>query len=439
MTTFILTHKERRLSPISALVSYMGAKYKFPTGESIATERWNGKTKRARVRKGEEELALLNDRLDSWQSACERAVAHFNSLSIIPPKAEFLQRVERERLGRDKSDETVLTDYFDRYINRYKDIRSANRIKQYTLVKNVVRRFETDTNCTVRFDDVDISFNRRFTAWFYNRDYSPNYLGDCLKIIRAVMREAEDVDGLRINRAIYSKAFFVPKVKTDSIYLTEQELIGLYRLKIDEEKVSELNHGERMTHRTLAAKCEAISKAMDLFLVGAYTGLRFSDYSRLSMSDCVNGCIVKYNKKTDTKTVIPIHWVIQQMIDNGFSFDIKMSEQKLNKHIKEAAFLAGITDEVVISKPIGNGRREEIKKKWELVTSHTARRSFATNAYLAGIPTIAIMKITGHMRESTFLEYIKISETENAEHLMAMDFFKGPSNGAPDGVPKTET
>ena len=65
----------------------------------------------------------------------------------------------------------------------------------------------------------------------------------------------------------------------------------------------------------------------------------------------------------------------------------------------------------------------ETKPKYDLVTSHTARRSFATNAYLAGLPPISIMKITGHKTESSFMKYIKISEKENAIQLKGHEFF----------------
>ena len=66
-----------------------------------------------------------------------------------------------------------------------------------------------------------------------------------------------------------------------------------------------------------------------------------------------------------------------------------------------------------------------MKEKCDLVSTHVARRSFATNAYKAGVPTIAIMKITGHKKESTFLKYIKISAEENAELLKDHPFFTG--------------
>lgn len=72
-----------------------------------------------------------------------------------------------------------------------------------------------------------------------------------------------------------------------------------------------------------------------------------------------------------------------------------------------------------------NQKTEHIVEKWELVTAHTARRSFATNAYLAHVPTLAIMKITGHSSEKVFLRYIRISQEDNARQLQEHPFFKG--------------
>lgn len=128
--------------------------------------------------------------------------------------------------------------------------------------------------------------------------------------------------------------------------------------------------------------------------------------------------------KTGTKVVIPIHWVVQEILDRGFDFETKMYDQKINAYIKEVGKAAGICDSVMINRNIGGHPVQEVHPKYELITTHTARRSFATNAYKAGIPTIAIMKITGHTRETTFLRYIKVSEDENAEMLKNHDFFK---------------
>jgi hypothetical protein len=84
---------------------------------------------------------------------------------------------------------------------------------------------------------------------------------------------------------------------------------------------------------------------------------------------------------------------------------------------------AELKDDVVIASTKGGKRHTENFKKHELITTHTARRSFATNAYLQNVPTISIMKITGHRTEKSFLKYIKISQEDNANKLINHPFF----------------
>lgn len=96
---------------------------------------------------------------------------------------------------------------------------------------------------------------------------------------------------------------------------------------------------------------------------------------------------------------------------------LKAQFQRMNRQLKEICKLAGINDVHMLD---GIAR-----KKYELVSTHTARRSFATNAYRAGIPSISIMKITGHSTERSFMKYIKISQEENARLMLKNPFFKG--------------
>ena len=65
----------------------------------------------------------------------------------------------------------------------------------------------------------------------------------------------------------------------------------------------------------------------------------------------------------------------------------------------------------------GGIKRSTIYKKYDLVRSHTGRRSFATNNYLMGVPTLDIMAITGHKTEAAFLKYIKVTPKEHAEKI----------------------
>jgi hypothetical protein len=103
----------------------------------------------------------------------------------------------------------------------------------------------------------------------------------------------------------------------------------------------------------------------------------------------------------------------------------KRAEPYINKQIKEIAELAEIDEVIEISIPKGKKRIFVKEKKFNLVKSHTARRSFCTNAYLSGMSSLDIMQISGHKTESSFLKYIKVTPSETAERLAQSTFFQG--------------
>jgi integrase len=130
-------------------------------------------------------------------------------------------------------------------------------------------------------------------------------------------------------------------------------------------------------------------------------------------------------QKTGAQVVIPIHPIIRRIIASGFDISTPVSDQKINQHIKEVARMAGITQLVEGTKYIDHRAVVGFFPKCDLITTHTARRSAATNMYKAGIPSISIMRITGHTTEKSFMKYIKITAEENAEMMARNAFFMG--------------
>src|SRR5690606_26463206 len=154
-------------------------------------------------------------------------------------------------------------------------------------------------------------------------------------------------------------------------------------------------------------------------------GLRVSDFNNLDETDISGKFLRVTTRKTLKPVVIPVHPVVREILESGFRLSQRLSEQKINSHIKEVCQLAGIQEPVTVTRTQAGKARKRTMPKYELVTTHTARRSAATNMYKAGIPAISIMVITGHTTQKSFMKYIKISEEENAELLANHEFFKG--------------
>lgn len=133
-------------------------------------------------------------------------------------------------------------------------------------------------------------------------------------------------------------------------------------------------------------------------------------------------------QKTGNHVVIPVRPELQAILEKYDNRLPRTYEQKVNHLIKEIAREAGITEKVEVSYIENGEKKSRLVEKCDLVKTHTARRSGATNMYLAGIPTIAIMKVTGHKTEREFMKYIKITEEQTALELMSHPYFSGASN-----------
>ena len=211
---------------------------------------------------------------------------------------------------------------------------------------------------------------------------------------------------LHTNTAHKSRKFKILSENVDSIYLNETELNTLfeYDFRTDPDL-------KDVTVRKL-------ERVRDLFLIGAWTGCRFGDFTTIRPENIKDGFIYVEQEKTGNRVKIPLHPVVSAILTR---YDGKLpraiSNQKFNDYIKDVAKAAGLATPETISYTKAGARVTETKPKHELISSHTARRSFATNLYKSKFPTIGIMKLTGHTTEKSFLKYIKVTPDEHAEML----------------------
>ncbi len=187
--------------------------------------------------------------------------------------------------------------------------------------------------------------------------------------------------------------------RSDSIYLNDDEITDI--LNITEFKTPLYEH------------------VRDYFVLGCMTGLRFSDYSRIKPEHINNGMIQITQKKVVQRVTIPIHPVVKSILAKYPDGLPKCPpNQVFNSYLKEICTPVVSLQKVFEKKITRENEIGTIKyKKWELVQSHTARRSFCTNEYRAGTPIATIMAISGHKNDKTFLNYVKMDGEEHADLL----------------------
>ncbi len=219
------------------------------------------------------------------------------------------------------------------------------------------------------------------------------------------------------NIIVLEKDQKIPEIKlkkeiTTAVYTTEEEL-------------------QRMIDIDLSLT-EKLKRVRDIYVIQCYVGLRFSDMIKVAKkpklyykeSEGRSFFEIK-SQKTNQALYIPLKPIVVEILkENKFSFRNGFSIQHYNHSLKELAEYAGIDDEIIKYMTIGGKRQEIIKRKYEMISSHTARRSFATNAYLSGVPIAFIRKITGHTTEESFMRYIRSSGLEVALKIHDYEFFK---------------
>ena len=209
-----------------------------------------------------------------------------------------------------------------------------------------------------------ISFLKTFLSWAHERKLNPN---------------------------TDFKSFKGKTYENEVIFLTEEELMKLYNLELKDDR---------------------LSKVRDVFLFQCFTGPRYSDIIALKKEDIRNGTWHLRQQKTKSITQIPLNKYALSILARYPDYKLPaISNQKMNDYLKELCEVAGIDEPITIVKYKGNKRIEETKKKYEVISTHTARRTFITLSLMRGMKPEVIMKITGHKSYKMFQKYLKVADT----------------------------
>lgn len=345
----------------------------------------------------------------------------------------------------------TLSRFIDEYIN---DVKEGNRTtlahgrtfvrgSRFSVANSLghFKEFMEETGITYDFKDVDMDCYNRYMTWLINRDinpenketvdkdgnkvapkvkkeeihYSDNTIGGFIRKLKGVLRAA-DSRGFPVNPAYKSVEFKAQALDVDAIYLTREEI----------EKMEKVDLSKTENNKSYEL-------ARDLFMIGVWTAQRVSDYNNLKPENIKvvnNGdtpitYISIHQQKTGRQVEIPCNAKVRAILEKYPKGLPHLSDQKINMHIKDIGELAGIDDVVEIKSSRGGKVTKEYRKKFELICTHTARRTGATLMYLDGIAIYDIMKVTGHTSVTSLEKYIRADKLEVAQKLvLKYDYFK---------------
>ena len=256
----------------------------------------------------------------------------------------------------------------------------------------------------------------------FSKGYSVNYFGDMVKIIKVFMNEASE-RGLHETTGHQSKKFKVVSEEVDTIYISIDKLKKLFELEITPELISEHQIDQRS--HNIQRRIASLVDCRDLFIIGSFTALRFSDFSTLENIKADDEFITKRALKTGTRTTIPMHPYIREIHKRrGDTLPPPISNQKMNDALHLLCKITGFTDIINVTRTEGGKLVTKAVPEYELINTHTARRSGCTNMYLAGIPIRTNISFSGHKTLASFMKYIKADSLEDALKMKDHPFFK---------------
>lgn len=367
--------------------------------------------------------------------------------TIMKNDSEVLNSEKLADVPKNEATKPSFTDFIAQYISeclsgeRLKK-KSTQKIKESS-VKSYkgflaqVVAYEQNRHRRLDWDDITFDFYDDFKRFLIEKNYSPNTIARHIKDMKTILYAAKDMH-YTTRDDFTSKKWSADREDVDNIYINDERLREMaafdmsdygemrkraIRFAKDEKERDDLLHAlRRDTFR------RNLGVARDIFVMGCITGQRISDYKRISkdMIETIVGerrFLHLKQQKTGKDVYIPYDDLMGDILQRYDGELPKVYDQHINERIKKVGLLLGWTEPAGMMEHKGLMEYPSEKRFCDAIMTHTARRSFATNAYKAGISLSAIMAVTGHSSEEMLKRYLKLGSKERAL-LAAAEFDK---------------
>ncbi len=435
---FDLKDTNAEKSSIRFRFDYSGQRFVYGTGQIVIPKLWDKETQRPTHNKDlieshqidfpqiKTELRNINQRLENITSKTDtffalkelqKAAIDFKELKEYLDnefKPKKTKPTETPQAATETPQAPLIKDLIHEYITgmysgkkktKQKTNYDEETIKAYISFKKMWDELEAYFEVKYVVTDISMEFESELHEFFnHEKEYSPNTKGKMIKMLKCIMHDFIDLEFENIYKS--KKAGIETVLSEGDVLYIEKQLD-----KIIKPNSKPINIALDTIELQSIFKLELTNKphldrARDIFLAGCYTGLRHSDYSRIKPEHLNKQFIQIIPIKTKDTVNIPLRQELSQILIKWDYTIPEMTSQELGRYIKEIGQMAGIISKVEIIEIKGNRKEITTKSKFEMITSHTARRSFATNMYYDGMNPIDIMKITGHKKLETFQKYI---------------------------------
>jgi len=360
-------------------------------------------TQELKVFRGGKQINIILDNLEEDANTLFR---EFKILGLKFTKEEFKNKFEEKAFGKIKNQNKIdhthksFTQHYTEYIENIEKTRGKSPSDNHHAALAMIQKYYKGKS-ELSFETIDAQFFTGLMNFIiYDEGLTINYAGTIGARLKTFMNLTfkeklhKNIDFLHFKRM---------SEEVDTVALTAEEVDQLIK----------------------APLIKWWDRARDIFIIQCLTGLRFSDTIILQKANIQGAFLESKSLKTDTPTIIPIHKEILKIVEKYDGFPPPMTNQRVNKYIKEAAKSAKLNREVIITTNIKGKTIKTKYELWELISTHTGRRTALTNMARQGIDLNDIRNISGHSSLLQLQTYLKIGNEETAKKLLVHPFFQG--------------
>ena len=382
----------------------------YSTGETITPKEWNFKNRMPNDLSGRTTRAdnhrtinmQLNRYTDFYIKIINRYIHAEQEITVENIRNEFDKEFKKTKTG-SRDFFSVYDKFMTEKINDKTDkANSTSTIKRYEYNKKLLQDFEESKDVKLNFNQIDKKFYNTFINYCTNtKNHSTNTLSRNIGLFKTFMNWAV------LNRYTYKLDFQefknIKKEITDEVALSKEQVVEIFNF--------DFSNNQRL------------ERVRDLFVFGCFTGMRYSNYSKIKKNDIIDSHIKVRDVKDNRKQLnIPLNDYSSYLLKKYDYRLPEISNQKFNEYIKEVIKIVGYTEDIKKTSKLGNEIIETVTPFYERISSHTARRSFITIMKTDKVPDKIIMGFTGHKSLEVFNQYYKPNDIEKVDFMQ--DVFK---------------
>ncbi len=320
-----------------------------------------------------------------------------------------------------------IIDFIDSYIERNAGIVNKGTLLTYTALNNQLKAFQADTKERLTFANMDYLMLENLLKFYikegFNNSTTSKHFSNLKKMLREAIKKNKELDVKQDFRDYNPKILNRSDSEPDVLVLKENEFNAILNLDLsDSTKSINVTFREQGRDVVKAVSFRTLDKVKDLFIFSCSTGFRYSDMMDLK-PEHIQGTWIKKRQVKGGKVFdieIPLNELSSFILDkyaNQATPLPHLTNQKANTYLKLIGELAGITQNVEITKKVGAEIITEILPKFSLMSMHMGRRVFVTISLEKGAGTQSVMSLTGHKKEASFKRYVSISNVQKEKTM----------------------